>query len=94
MKKYRNCQSCGMPLCKDPKGEGGGQNTNGELSYKYCSYCYEDGEFLQPDITAKEMQVFVKNKIREMGGFMKLFAGLFTKGIPNLERWKKDRNAF
>ena len=41
IKKYKNCQSCAMPLNKDPKGSGGGKNINGEPSYKYCSYCYE-----------------------------------------------------
>jgi len=90
MKKYKNCQSCAMPLNKDPKNVGGGTNANGEPSYMYCSYCYEDGKFLQPNITAKEMQVFVKDKLKEMGGFMKLFAGVFSKRIPKLERWKKE----
>jgi len=90
MKAYKNCQSCGMPLCKDPKGEGGGTSDDGKPSYKYCSYCYEDGNFLQPDISAKEMQTFVKDKLKEKGGFMKLFAGPFTKGIPKLERWNKN----
>lgn len=87
MENYKNCQSCAMPLKKDPKGSG--TNEDGKSSYKYCSYCYENGQFLQPDITAEEMQAFVKNKLREMGGFMKLFAGLFSKGIPKLARWKK-----
>ena len=77
-----------MPLNKDPKGAGGGLNASGEPSYMYCSYCYENGEFLHPDISAEEMQTFVKNKLKEMGGFMKLFAGVFSKGIPKLERWK------
>jgi len=86
MKTYRNCQSCGMPLKKDPKS--GGTETDGTLSVKYCSYCYENGEFLQPDITAQEMQEFVKNKLKDMGGVFKLFANYFAKKIPNLERWK------
>ena len=90
MKTYKNCQSCAMPLSKDPKGKGGGKNKDGNPSYKYCSYCYEDGTFLQPDITAIEMQGFVKEQLKEMGGFMKLFAGVFSKGIPKLERWKKN----
>ncbi|MBI9041733.1 zinc ribbon domain-containing protein [Lutibacter sp.] len=90
MKEYKTCQSCAMPLKKDPKGVGGGKNADGKTSHKYCSYCYEDGKFLQPDITAEEMQAFVKEKLKEMGGFMKLFAGVFSKGIPKLERWKKD----
>ena len=88
MKTYKKCQSCAMPLNKDPKGKGGGKNVDGKHSYMYCSYCYEDGKFLQPDITALEMQAFVKEQLKEMGGFMKLFAGLFSKGIPKLERWK------
>lgn len=90
MKAYKICQSCGMPLRKDPKGEGGGTSKDGKPSYKYCSYCYEDGQFLQPDITAKEMQAFSKKKLKEMGGFMKVFAGLFTKSIPDLERWDRS----
>jgi len=88
MKKYKNCQSCAMPLSKDPNGCG--TNADGQPSFKYCSYCYADGKFLQPDISTEEMQTFVKNKLKEMGGFMKLFAGVFSKGIPKLERWKKD----
>jgi len=90
MKKNTHCQSCGMPLCKDPKGEGGGTKADGNPSNLYCSYCYEDGKFLQPDITAEEMQAFVKEKLKEMGGFMKLFAGFFSRGIPKLDRWKKN----
>jgi len=82
---HKNCQSCGMPLKKDPKG--GGTNKDGSISNKYCSHCYENGIFLQPDITAQQMQEFVKNKLKAMG-FPGFLAGFFTKGIPKLERWK------
>ena len=84
-KTYKNCQSCGMPFKNDPKG--GGTNADGTKSAKYCSYCYEKGRFTQPDMTAVEMQKFVKEKMQSMGFFHRLFAGPFTKGIPNLERW-------
>jgi hypothetical protein len=84
MKTYKVCQSCGMPLKKDPKG--GSTNADGSINKMYCSYCYEKGEFLQPDVSAKEMQVFVKGKLKEMG-FPGFIAGLFTKCIPKLERW-------
>lgn len=87
-KKYSSCQSCAMPFSKDPKG--GGTNADGSKSTMYCSYCYEHGKFLQPDITAAEMQAFVKGKLKEMGGIMGLFAGVFSKGIPKLERWKQS----
>ena len=84
-KKYKNCQSCGMPLKKDPNGSG--TNYDGTPSNMYCSYCYENGQFTQPDFTAEQMQDFVKGKMKEMGfpGFM---AGFFSKGIPRLARWK------
>lgn len=85
-KTYRNCQSCGMPLKRDKNG--GGTNKDGSKSHMYCSYCFEEGEFLSPEIdTAEKMQAFCKGKLKEMGypGFI---AGFFTKGIPKLERWK------
>ena len=87
MKEFKNCQSCGMPLKKDEKG--GGSNTDGTISNMYCSYCFENGEFLQPDMTVNEMKDLVKGKMKEMGfpGFM---TGFFTKGIPKLERWKNQ----
>jgi len=84
-KEYKACQSCGMPFKNDPKG--GGTNADGSKSHKYCSYCYEKGKFTQPDITAVEMQQFVKGKLKEMGVFHRMFAGMFVKGIPHLERW-------
>lgn len=84
-KVYKKCQSCGMPLKKSP--DGAGTNSDGTISTKYYEYCYEKGQFSQPDITAKEMQEFVKHKMKDMG-FPGFLAGLFSKGIPKLERWK------
>lgn len=84
-KQNKFCQSCGMPMKKDPKG--GGSNSDGSINIKFCSYCYEKGQFTQVNITAKEMQVFVKGKMKEMG-FPGFLAAFFAKGIPKLERWK------
>lgn len=86
MSTNKVCQSCSMPLDKDKNG--GGTNVDGSKSDKYCSYCYADGEFVAKDITAEEMQEYVKSKLKSMGfpGFM---AGMLTKGIPKLERWQK-----
>lgn len=82
---YKNCQSCGMPLKKDL--EGGGTEADGAKSVKYCSRCYRDGKFTNPNMTVQEMQALVKDKIKEMG-FPGFLAGFFTKNIPKLERWK------
>ncbi len=85
MKTYKNCQSCSMPLNKDEKG--GGTNADGTKSGMYCSKCYENGKFINPDMTVTQMQDLVKGKLKEMG-FPGFLAGFFTKGIPKLERWK------
>ena len=84
-KTYKNCQSCGMPMKRDPLG--GGTNADGSQSAIYCSHCYQNGAFTLPDYTAAQMQELVKGKMKEMGipGFL---SGFFTRGIPRLERWK------
>lgn len=82
---HKNCQSCSMPLKKDPNG--GGTNADGSTSAKYCSMCYQNGTFSQPDMTVTEMQALVTNQMAKMG-FPKFLARFFTKGIPKLERWK------
>jgi hypothetical protein len=86
MKENKFCQSCGLPLKKDPKN--GGTEKDGSLSKKYCSYCYQDGMFCSPEIdSAKKMQEFCIEKMKEQG-MSKIVAWLFTRGIPRLERWK------
>jgi hypothetical protein len=86
-KTYKNCQSCGMPMKRDPQG--GGSNADGSKSTMYCSHCYQNGAFTLPDYTARQMQELVKGKLREMG-FPGFLTGLFTRGIPKLERWKQQ----
>lgn len=83
--KHKNCQSCGMPLSKDENG--GGTEADGSKSMKYCSYCYEQGNFTKPDISMEEMKTLVKGKMKKIG-FPGFIAGFFTKRIPKLERWK------
>jgi hypothetical protein len=82
---YKNCQSCAMPLKRDEKG--GGTNADGSKSALFCSNCYENGKFTMPEITMNEMKERVKGKLREFG-FPGFLAGVFTRNIPKLERWK------
>jgi hypothetical protein len=81
------CQSCGMPLDKDPNK--GGTNLDGSKSDKYCSFCFQNGKFTDEGITLKEkveknIQIAVsrlnipESKAREMAESL----------LPNLERWK------
>ena len=84
----RNCQSCGMPLKKDPAQ--GGTDAGGNRSEMYCSFCYQDGLFIQDDFTAEEMQVFCIERMKE-AGFPASIAWLMTRHIPKLKRWASEQ---
>lgn len=84
MKSTEMCQSCGMPLKKDPQG--GGTNADGSRNSKYCSYCYQQGNFtFEGDL--KDFQEHCRTKMVE-GGHSRFIAWLFTRGMKRLERWK------
>lgn len=48
------CQSCSMPLSKDKQG--GGTEKNGSHSTTYCSFCYDQGSFTDPNLTLEDMR--------------------------------------
>ena len=81
----KNCESCGMPLNKDP--EGGGTESDGSRSDRYCSICFENGAFRHPDATATEFQAQCLEALKAKG-MPRIMAWLFTRHIPNLPRWK------
>lgn len=85
-----NCQSCGMPLSRDPQG--GGTNADGSKSALYCSHCFRGGRFVLPDLTVDQMQDRVRAKLKEFGipGFLR---GFFTRRIPKLQRWSGKRDS-
>ena len=81
----KTCQSCGMPIKKDPNG--GGTDADGSKNETYCSLCYENGAFLAPDLSVEEMQQFCIEALKKKG--LPTFLGwLLTRGLPELERWK------
>lgn len=87
-KEYKYCQSCSMPLKQNLNG--GGTEANGSISTMYCSYCYENGKFTQPDWDVQQMRSFVKNYLKTEKKLPGFLASLFTMGIPKLERWKQS----
>ena len=87
-KTYKFCQSCGMPMKKDPAG--GGTNADGTKSEMYCSFCFQNGKFTSPEIdTPEKMQTLCIGKLKEMH-FPGFIAWLLTRSIPKLERWRKN----
>lgn len=85
-KAYQQCQSCGMPMKKDKNG--GGLESDGTLSKMYCSSCYQDGVFVNPEMTLTEMQSLVDRVLKDEMKWWKFFRWLVVSQLPTLERWK------
>ena len=65
----------------------GGTNADGSRSLMYCSHCWKNGKFTDPDMTMAHMKAKVKQKLQSFG-FPGFIAVIFTRNIPKLERWK------
>ena len=79
------CQSCSMPLSKDKNG--GGSNADGSKSSDYCSYCFEDGDFIDADITLEAMQQKLDGVLKKMKTSWVL-RKYVLKQLPKLKRWR------
>jgi len=75
-----------MPLSKDALG--GGSNADGTRSSEFCSHCYREGRFTEPNLSVEEMMTKVEGKLRTMHipGFL---ARRITRNIPRLSRWQR-----
>lgn len=81
------CQSCGMPLDKDPNN--GGTNADNSISSKYCSFCFKDGKFLDEGISLQEkIDKNIQIAVSRMGIPESKARELAESLLPNLERWK------
>lgn len=81
-----DCQSCGMPLRTE---EDFGNNADGSRSNEYCFHCFQNGKFLDEDITLQE-------KINKNVGFAVQMGmsevearRMASSVLPKLKRWKK-----
>ena len=54
------CNSCGKPMSR---GDELGTNKDGSKNEYYCSECYQNGEFTEPNLTVQDMIV---KKAKEM----------------------------
>lgn len=80
------CQSCCKPL---EKPSDFGSEKNGEKCFDYCRYCYQNGEFTEPNITMEE----VTTRTIAVMHSMKIPEDVIEKVrkfIPTLKRWKKS----
>lgn len=85
MENKNLCQSCSMPL---DKPEMMGTEKDGSKSNEYCVYCYQNGAFINPNMTLEEMKILVKEQM----GKRKINTNLINMAVsslPNLKRWRK-----
>ncbi len=81
------CQSCGMPLKTDKQR---GTEKGGSVSQKYCTHCYQKGEFTWKGATAQQMQTYCMGILTKEKHWPSFLARMATNGIPKLERWRKS----
>ena len=83
--KIKDCQSCGMPLTEINKGT----NDDQSLNEDYCHYCYEEGEFLIPNLTLNiQIERLANIAIENMEMPETEARTLAEKILPGLKRWK------
>ncbi len=80
------CQSCGMPI-----GEGFyGTDKDGKNVSDFCKYCFQMGNFTEPDLALDQM---IDNSVKYMmeEGIPEDEArGMSNALIPTLARWQKN----
>ena len=82
------CQSCAMPMSKP---EDFGTNADGSKNEEYCSYCFKDGSFTNPDISMEEMIEISAKGWAESDPNMtyEQAKAQLLQFFPMLKRWQK-----
>ena len=81
----KQCQSCAMPLSKDPQD--GGTMVDGSKSKDYCSYCLVNGQFCA-QATMEDFRKDLDQKLKDKG-LAWWIRTLTWYQIPHLKRWKQ-----
>jgi len=82
------CQSCAMPL---DKPESFGTEADGHKSKKYCTYCYQNGAFIQPNATLEEMiEISARGwSDQDPNTSYEQAKAQLSQMLPYLERWRQ-----
>lgn len=87
--KITYCGSCGKPM-KNQKDFG--TENNGTVSDKFCDLCYQNGSWIDPDISfdefyEKSYQGFLASDMNRIEKFF--LKRMYTKKfVRKLERWR------
>lgn len=81
------CESCGMPMGET--NEMYGTEANGSKSMDYCKSCYDNGTFINRNITLEEqIESVAAIMVKDFGFSMEDAKKQCNEGIPTLKRWK------
>ena len=81
------CQSCGIPFNEEHRAKGLIARKEDGTDEVYCTLCYKDGKFTQPDMTAQDMIDISVKAIAPHFGEEKA-RKMMEELIPTLSRWK------
>jgi hypothetical protein len=80
------CQSCTMPI---DQVDNRGTEKDGSKSDLYCKYCYQKGDFVNPQMTLDQMRNIVSTQMRKL----KISDTVIQQSLemlPHLKRWRKQ----
>jgi hypothetical protein len=69
-----------------------GSEKDGSPSHEYCKYCYQDGEFVNPEMSLNEMTSLVIDQMKKREIDQKIIE-MSVSVLPNLKRWKAKTTA-
>lgn len=79
------CQSCAMPMNSE---EMFGKNTDGTKNENYCTYCYPEGHFNNPNETFEEMVETCIPFMMKEGRTEKEARDYLNNNLKGLKRWQ------
>ncbi|MCC7555250.1 MAG: zinc ribbon domain-containing protein [Methanoculleus marisnigri] len=81
------CESCGMPLLRD---EDAGTEADGSRSTRYCTYCYRDGRFTEPDLTREQaVEQYAPMMAENLGMPIEKAREMVARYLSTLPRWRE-----
>ncbi len=78
------CQSCGLPFTDESKGT----NRDQTKSEDYCLNCFQNGNFVEPSLSLREMEVRELKRAKKNENMTLEEAQEALKILPTLKRWR------
>ncbi|HNQ32183.1 MAG TPA: zinc ribbon domain-containing protein [Methanoculleus sp.] len=85
-REIATCESCGMPLARD---EDAGTEADGSRSVRYCTYCYRNGAYAEPDLTREgAVERYAPMMAANLGIPIEKAEAMVQQYLSTLPRWR------